>query len=450
MLRSLRAVRPVRVCALLLACACTPRSSTSSPDATGVRPVAGPTYAFLNGRWFNGTDFDPRTFYSVNGMLDDRAPARVDSTFDLAGGFVVPPFGDAHTHNLDGSFGLDEIRNAYTKEGTFYVQVLTNTRSGADQVRAQFNRPCALDVLYANGGLTSTLSHPFLAYEPRAMGLYRYDEWRARADEIRASRKRENDAYWFIDSMADLDAKWPKILDGHPDLVKVYLLGAIENPPPRPQTGLPTGEPGLRPSVAREIVRRAHAAGLRVAAHIETASDFEIAVRAGVDMLAHLPGYEMSEKENPADREISEDAARLAGTRGLVVSPTLTLSAIMPGPVPDSSGLVARRLALQRRNLELLLRHGVRVVVGSDWYARTAWNEFDAMRRMGLWDNRALLRIWAVTTPQSIFPRRRIGVLAPGYEASFLVLGGDPIAGSAGIDALRDIRLRVKQGCVVR
>jgi hypothetical protein len=152
-------------------------------------PAAGPSYAFINGRWLVANRFVRRTRWSVNGLLSDTRPARVDSTIDLSDGWVTPPFADAHTHNLDGPFNLDSVRASYIREGTFYVQVLTNSRSGADRVRARWNRPCDLDVAYANGGLTSTLSHPFLAYEPRAMGLYDYAEWPRRA-AIRASRRR--------------------------------------------------------------------------------------------------------------------------------------------------------------------------------------------------------------------------------------------------------------------
>lgn len=171
------------------------------------------------------------------------------------------------------------------------------------------------------------------------MGLF--GDWRAKAEEIRQSRKREGDAYWFIASIADLDAKWPLILAGHPYIAKIFLLDAREHPPVMPDTGLPVGH-GLRPSVVPEIVRRAHAAGLRVAAHIERAVDFETAVRAGV-----------------------------------------------------------------------------RMVVGSDWFGATAWNEVQALRSLNLWDDLGLLRLWAVETPQAIFPRR-IGGLDAGRDASFL------------------------------
>jgi imidazolonepropionase-like amidohydrolase len=80
--------------------------------------------------------------------------AMASRVLDLQGRFVIPPLGDAHTHNLDGEFRLASMRDAYVAEGTFYVQVLTNTTTGAAQVRSRFDGPCSLDVVYANGGLT--------------------------------------------------------------------------------------------------------------------------------------------------------------------------------------------------------------------------------------------------------------------------------------------------------
>jgi len=318
--------------------------------------------------------------------------------------------------------------------------VLTNSRSGADRVRARWNRPCDLDVLYANAGITSTLSHPFLAYEPRRMGLY--SDWSARAAEIRQSRTAEGDAYLFVDSLADLRAKWPGVLAGRPDVLKIFLLDASETPTARPDTGLPSG-PGLKPSLVPEVVRLAHRAGLRVAAHVETADDFATAVRAGVDLFAHLPGYAMPIGDDPARYHIREEIARLAGARGIVVTPTLSLATTFTGP--SHAETVSLRRRLQDRNIRLLRKHGVRIVVGSDHFGSPATGEYRAFAASGLWSPRELFRIWSEETPQSIFPRRRIGRLETGWEASFLVFRQDPTRAFL----MPAITHRVKQGCLI-
>jgi len=60
-----------------------------------------------------------------------------------------------------------------------------------------------------------------------------------------------------------------------------------------------------------------------------------------------------------------------------------------------------------------------------------------------VFSNLEVLRMWSETTPLAIFPRRKIGRLASGYEASFLVLDGNPLVDFANTGR---IRLRVKQG----
>ncbi len=70
----------------MTACAASfPQHGRESAEPSGPSPVvfAGPSYAFVNGRWFNGTSFDRKTFYSTNGLFTDRQPARIDSTVDL-------------------------------------------------------------------------------------------------------------------------------------------------------------------------------------------------------------------------------------------------------------------------------------------------------------------------------------------------------------------------------
>ena len=62
--------------------------STSAPNAAAPT-MSGPAYAFTHGRWLLNGRFVQRTRWSVNGMLTDRAPARVDSTIDLANGWAV-------------------------------------------------------------------------------------------------------------------------------------------------------------------------------------------------------------------------------------------------------------------------------------------------------------------------------------------------------------------------
>ena len=133
---------------------------------------------------------------------------------------------------------------------------------------------------------------------------------------------------------------------------------------------------------------------------------------------------------------ITDADAAAAKRAGVTVITTVTQH--------EDSALLARLLKTQyAHNIDVLRRHGVPLLIGSDLIGRTAAIEIDALAHSGLFSNLELLRMWSVTTPQAIFPNRRIGELRDGAEASFLVLRGNPLADLA---ATRAIALRVKQG----
>lgn len=154
------------------------------------------------------------------------------------------------------------------------------------------------------------------------MGLTYPAEWAARRQEICASRLRNEDAYWFVDSLADLEEEWPRIMVGHPGIIKIMLMRTDSFAP----NTCERSTVGVSPEVARAVVLRARAEGLEVAAHIETARDFEEAVRAGVRLMAHMPGYNLENRSDPARYTISREAAILAREAGVIVNPTLRLS----------------------------------------------------------------------------------------------------------------------------
>jgi hypothetical protein len=78
--------------------------------------------AFFGGQWFTGTAFQEKTAYVVDGVLTFEPPARVDATIHLEGGYVVPPFGEAHNHNVEHSSRIGRTIGQYLRDGVFYVR----------------------------------------------------------------------------------------------------------------------------------------------------------------------------------------------------------------------------------------------------------------------------------------------------------------------------------------
>jgi len=198
------------------------------------------------------------------------------------------------------------------------------------------------------------------------------------------------------------------------------------------------GNKGLDPRVLSLIVAKAHADGLRVACHIETATDFRNALAAGVDEIAHLPGYYV----DPAHRDwfpIAPQDAALAARKGVDV---VTTTYVSTDEIKNADEL-RKAQAVQVHNLRMLHDAGVKLAVGPDVYGVTSLAEAMNLYDLRVFDNLTLLKMWSENTPEVIFPNRKIGRLQEGYEASFLVLEGNPLEDFKNV---RSIRARYKQG----
>ncbi len=397
---------------------------------------AGRVIELANGRWFDGERFVQKTLYSVGGIFAAAAPARVDSVIDLEGGYVIPPFAEAHNHNIDGDPAA--LNRKYLTEGVFYAQNPMNVLRARQRVAASINNPRGIDATFSNAGLTGPGGHP--------TGLYLRNV--GRGAMLPTDTNSTAGFLWSIADRADLDRKWPLVLASKPDFIKTLLLYSEEYDL-RKNDSTYFNWRGLDPKLLPEIVRRAHAAGLRVMTHIETAADFHNALIAGADQIGHMPGFRGDEKTalpNPSRYEISDADAALAARQGTFVITTLGGVQELSLTGPDSS----TRRALDRlaaRNHALLKRHGVRLAVGSDTYDATSLFEAEYLHGLGVLTPAELLRMWTETTANAIFPGRKIGKLAPGYEASLLVLDGNPLV---SFDNVERIRLRVKQGEILQ
>ncbi len=448
----------VRFMALVLvgvSCAVITGTPVSSIAVSEQRAVPK-QYKFTNGRWFDGKGFRRDTVYTVNGLLTRVAPDRVDEVIDLHDGFVVPPFGEAHNHNVEGHWNIDRIVERYLHDGVFYVKNPNNIRQLTEQIVFRLNTPDSIDVVFANAGLTSSGGHPAPLYEHHL----RTSRYRDIVGEVPPGWF-DGRGYVLIDQKTDLETKWTRIVEGKPDFLKVFLVHSEDAGFPRSDAPSPQRK-GLEPSLLPGVVDRAHRAGLRVTAHVETAADFRLAVSAGVDEIAHLPGWFVASSEQLDRTRLSEEDARLALQAGVtVVTTTVAMKPHGTGhehqseaashhqvqPAHPSAFSMSPSLWLQgqevmKHNLALLRRHGVSVAIGSD-HAETSLEEALHLHALNLFDNLTLLKLWCEATPRAIFPSRKIGRLVDGYEASFLVLKDNPLA---RFEAVASIEMRVKQG----
>ena len=388
-------------------------------------------YEFRNGNWFNGTDFVNGTWYVQNKTLTQKVPAKVDSLIDLDGRFVIPPMGDASSASIADNPSADYTIKSYHNEGIFYVQILSNTQEGRKAIAPMLNKASSVDATFGNGSITCTLGEPFLRYEGPAQNMRNPQVMADRYEQLKLNRAMLGDGYWFIDNKDALNANWKKLTEQKPDFVTIYLLDAANS-------GGKEGK-GLTPDVAKMVIKNAHRSKLRVYAAIENAADVQLALKLGVDGLANLPGKNWDGKTDKSKYDISTDDLKRMAKKDVVVIPLF--SHALGGPL--SSDLQAYQSDLMTR----MLANNVQVAIGSNDPQRTTRSELNYWFQFGSLNAQQALKILCENTPQAIFPKRKIGRIADGYEASFVVLSDNPMG---NLLKVRAISFLVKDGMVMK
>ncbi len=385
-----------------------------------INPNAGPT-VYANGLWYtevgDSIEFIAGNRYADEGVFVTKRPDNA-TVIDLGGAFVVPPFGEAHNHSVDGP-GTEATAEKYLAEGVFYYKNPNSIYSFTQPLLDHWAEPGTLDVSFSYGGLSTDEGHPEKLYK-MLLGFGMYSD--THADNL------DGNAFYDVTTIEQLDEKWDSVLATEPDFLKLYLLQHDTD-----------DSTGLSESVFRAAVRRADAMGLRTTVHLETVQDLALAVDAGATEAAHLPAYDLEIAKNPEHSRIPDALIEKMAAQGFIVVATTNVSLGREYSEEDLKTVTDR----QADNLRRMRAAGVPIAIGSDSYFQTAWNEIQSLTALGIFTDEELLALWIQTPSLSIFPGRAIGVLEPGYEASFLALECDP---SSKIDCATRIIHRVKNG----
>ncbi|MCZ6662118.1 MAG: amidohydrolase family protein [Actinobacteria bacterium] len=397
----------------------------SHVTAFAQEPSSGQTTAFVNGLWYDGSGFVPGSMYVRSGVFVQALSGEPTTTIDLEGAFVLPAFAEAHHHMV-----LCEPNRiaSFIDAGILYAAIL-NARVSSRACQAEFHGNGSVEIVNALAGITASEAHP------SQIGLYFLEK-----DEI------EGEWVHFIDQAEDLDRVLARVEAGRPDLLKIFLSYSEDYAQLRTDKTIAPWYRGLDPAMVPDIVRKAHSMGLRVAAHVMSASDFEVAVDSNVDLVAHLPGfapgaaftdgdehpYLLASESDPDRYRISSEVAARAAEQDIHVATTVS------GGSPTAS--IAE-------NLRTLRDAGVRLLIGSDRGEFNSVDEAVFLAENALMPAADVVYSLAVSTPQFLFPDRTIGSLESGAEATFVALRADPLA---NIGNLRDPLWVVQRGAVLR
>jgi hypothetical protein len=403
------------------------------------------TLKITNGNFFvDGKFINYSVMYVHKGMFTFKKPNKIDTVINLENKYIIPPFAEGHTHKLDNPKELKKDVVTFLNQGIFYVNVLNNFSSNVETNRNELKANNDLEVAYANGGITASGQHPSFVYERILSNI---KEWwlPVNTAKIKSSKKGQNDAYWFMDSIKDVDDKWEIYLKTKPDMVKIYLMNTKNNDNQDPKS--------LSENTVKHIVEKAKKAELRVVAHIETFDDLKIGLRCGISIYGHLPHYNINfSKEIPTEIEFSESEKALINTLNPIITPTLSFNeefSIVRNEKNNYQGELDtvsfnRSLKFQKRTIKKLTEDGFRFAIGSD--RDSFLPELLYWFKYNIFSSENILKIATKTTPQLIFPKRKIGDIKDNYEGSFLVLNGNPLL---NFEDVKSISLKVKKGRIL-
>jgi imidazolonepropionase-like amidohydrolase len=221
--------------------------------------------------------------------------------------------------------------------------------------------------------------------------------------------------------------------------------------------------PKLTPPLYRAIIDEAHKNNLRVVAHIYYLDDGKELLRSGIDGFAHLV----------RDKDIDDECVRLMKQHpNVFVMPNLPdIGTAMQDPewvkfvaekVPASEikkmqDALAKRTpadvkkandfyAVQARNLKKLFDAGVTIAFGTDSSTTVGWNDHEELADMvaaGLTPAQVIMA--ATKTSAEILRLDKLGTVAAGKSADFIVLDANPLDNIANTRRIAKVYLRGKE-----
>lgn len=214
--------------------------------------------------------------------------------------------------------------------------------------------------------------------------------------------------------------------------------------------------PKMKPEIFRAIIDEAHQHGLRVVAHVFYLEDVKALVQAGVDGLGH----------SIRDQAVDTDLINAMKARGVFLIPTLVrdestfvyadsprwldepffqaglafgVLTALKSPAfirqnrsnPDLPRLRAA-FEMGEKNLKTLFDAGIKIGFGTDSGPPTRFQGFFEHRELQLMVESGLTPMQAIvaatrTGAEILGAGSEFGTLAPGKQADFLVLDGDPL-----------------------
>lgn len=201
------------------------------------------------------------------------------------------------------------------------------------------------------------------------------------------------------------------------------------------------------------VIDEAQRQGLDVAGHVPLQATWDEAAAAGMRSFEHIQALAENEMSAGADRAgtVEEAVQRLQGERldeiasalraaGAYFDPTLIFYERSIGNRPEVAERRRQFYPILKAWTGRMHRAGVPILAGTDDlhdFGEPLLLELERLVECGLTTREALAA--ATSTPARLMRRPDLGAVAPGAEASFLVVDADPLADIANLRRLSGV-----------
>lgn len=220
----------------------------------------------------------------------------------------------------------------------------------------------------------------------------------------------------------------------------------------------------MKPEQMKKIVEVAHKHNKKVLAHIDHTLDAMDCAKAGVDVLAHIPLKKMTKAEVAELKKtgvaviptITVYQATYEGLGKDYASDSLLYASVHPNHITDFNSSGVEKQSKKEywpfevdfmHNLKLLIEVGVPILAGTDagnyatFYGYAIHNEIAQYVAKGMTPAQALKT--ATHNVDAVFPEKKVGKIAAGYQADLVILNANPLE---KIENTKQIHMVINRG----
>jgi imidazolonepropionase-like amidohydrolase len=357
-----------------------------------------------------------------------KAPAGAEEK-DLSKYTCMPGLVDAHIHLWTGKFGENASEPLQTLRASKAMEYALDSGVVAARVLGSFY---FIDVALKQAIDEGTIPGPHLVPAAHAISIPGgHGDFFPFPPEMQVENL-YTPMNGFINSPADAEAAVHWQLKYGARVIKILASGGVLSP-----LDSPLAEQ-VSPEELNVIVEQAHAAHVKVAAHLENLPTIWAALHAGVDSVEHGAG-------------LDQDAANYMKEHGVYLTPTLYIASniVENGPKMHMPDYVIRKANIiwqgELQGFKIALKTGVKIAAGSDQMYEpgkgTVRDEIMALARFGATPQQALT--WGTQGSADLLGLDDLGTLAVGKEGDIVATEKNPLE---DIHALENVRAVIFKG----